>query len=343
MNRQTEFKLRVPVNVGSLRDYMSPDVIVNHLAWRVETKKIISKTKTETMGILLHCNIEEPGPSDWSCIATATIRLISPQDERQSIEKNIYFMEFNEQHNRRDYEHFILWKDLPKFVSNDKITMNIEIQAIGLSNANNTIELETREKDNKLHILACFKDIENILGAVSNEIPFFGSWLKLYIFKRACEHDDGNTALWFYFSCRSDDTARMNLSYKLRLLSDNFELGPLCAQRNVTLSNRKDAAGNPLLFLKDLFDPQNLYVSSNGAIRLAMEFEMKKTSPPRIKCMPIGYDDIPIKIEPQSPPHDIDVLLQLPEPIENDDYSEYLKSKRSTNSAKQPVSIGNDF
>lgn len=340
MNRQTEFKMRIPVNVGALNDYMSPEYVVNHFAWRVETKKMISNSKTATMGILLHCNIEEPGPSDWSCIATATICLISPQDERQSIEKNIYFTEFNQQHNRRDYEHFILWNDLPKFVSNDKITMNIEIQAIGLSNANNTIELESREKDNKLHIRAGFKDIENILGAVSNEIPFFGSRLKLYIFKRACEHDDGNPALWFYFSCHSDDNARMNLSYKLRLLSDNFELGPLCAQRNVTLSNRRDAAGNPLLFLKDLFDPQNLYVSSNGAIRLAMEFEMNKTSPPRIKCMPIGYYDIPIKIEPQSPPI---APLQLPEPnidSENDDYSEYLKSKRST---KQPGSTGNDF
>lgn len=302
MNAQTSFVLRVPVQIDQLNGYISPEFVVNHFSWRVETKRLNFRNQVTTLAILLHCNIEEPGPSDWSCMASASIHLQSPQQNQHPFEKHIYFMEFNPNKNRRDYEHFILWSDVLKYAHDNKVQINIQIQAIGISNANNLINFSTQTNDDRLKLRILFKEIKSIYGAVSSEIPFSGSVFRVYIFKRACENED---VLWFYLCCRSHDRNRIHLSYKLRLLTNNSDIGPLCAEKNCTLTDRRDAIGNPLVTLKELFDPENRYVSSSGAIVMCMELSIKQVQSSQINCMPIHWNNnVQIKIEPQSPNRD---------------------------------------
>lgn len=312
MNAQTSFGLRVSLRIDELDGYISPEYVKNNFAWKIETKRLNFRNQVTTLAILFHCNIEEPGPSDWSCMASASICLQSPQQNQQHhpFEKHIYFMEFNPNKNRRDYEHFILWSDVLKYAHNNKVQINIQIQAIGISNANNLINFSTQTNNDRLKLRILFKEIKSIFGAVSSEIPFGGSVFRVYIFKRACENED---SLWFYLCCRSHDRNRIHLSYKLRLLTNNRDIGPLCAEKNCTLTNRRDAIGNPLVTLKELFDPENRYVSSSGAIVMCIELAINQVQ--SINCMPVHWNNnVQVKIEPQSPNRDPYDQPQSPEP-----------------------------
>lgn len=283
MNSKSSFELRIPLDIGNLNGYTTPEYIANHLSWRIETKQVHSRNQ-RYLGLFLHCNIEEPGPSDWSCIAKASIRLLSQEPGQHFIEKSIYFMEFNSKQTRRDYERFIAWKDVPQFTFGNKITIHVKIEAIIISNANNLISLRTQVDDGKLKVRISLKEIRHILGAVSSEIDYGDATFKMYIFKRTFEHDENDQsedALWLYLYCRSKNNNLINLSYNLKLLTDNKAIGPLCAGKdNITFSNLRDAVGAPFIVLNELFDPANAYVSSSGGIVLYVELAMQMAPKP---------------------------------------------------------------
>lgn len=300
MNKETTFELRIPISIDQLDGYLTPAVILNHFSWQVETKKVTLSNGLMYMGIFVRSNIQQPCPSDWSCIASASVRLESPRENMRSLEKPIYFMAFNWEHNKRGNDRFATWNDIKRFANEEKITIHIKIEAIGLSNANNSVSLIrlSEDVDDKLKMCVTFKDIHTTFAMMSPEMCHEnGSTFRICIFKRPYvnEQEPNGTqeALWLYLICsRIGKNEQRKWSYQIRLLTDN-DNGPLCTEEsNVRFSKFFDSNGAPFISLKNLYDQRNKYLSSDGAIKMEIDLavmeETTRSGDVRIKTEPIS-------------------------------------------------------
>lgn len=312
MNSETTFGLRVPVDINRLHGHKTAQFILKPFSWCAETKEIISSNGV-ALGIFLHCIIEEPSPSDWACIATAKFHLVSPQPNIKSIEREMYYMEFNPNTTKRGYEHFVLLKDLHRFVQDKKIHIHIDIRTIGISKSSNLVHMTTLSIDEHFKIRATFRDIHTIYGAISPEFQYNGFSFNLCIFKRPFERDEHRyaDALWLYLCCRKGNNERVKWAFKILLLTNNEQIGPLTAEYNdVEFSKAKDSYGAPFIALHELYDGRNQYMLTNDSI--TFEFHLHAFNEQNHQQ---NHEQslMFIKTEPQSPPPSPEIDVSLPE------------------------------
>lgn len=288
MNTETAFELRIPINIGELDGYASPELILNQFTWQIETQKVVLSNGITGLGIFIRCTIKEPCPSDWSCIGTAMLRLESPRPTMESLEKQIYFMHFNPEHSKRGDDRFVHWNDLSRFVNaTNKITLHVKIQAMGLSNANNLVNICTRTENERLEVNFTFNKIFTTNVMLSPEIRHDnGSAFRICIFKRPyaseTEPNRKQDALWLYLCCRIGDNEHTKWSYKIKLL--NEKLGPLCTkERKMRFSKFYDSDGAPFILLDDLYDRRNKYINNDAIVMQLDLMAMGDKSPKRIK------------------------------------------------------------
>ncbi|XP_055314181.1 uncharacterized protein LOC129575186 isoform X1 [Sitodiplosis mosellana] len=306
MNKETSFELRIPMNIYQLDGHVTPEIILNQFSWQVETKKVVLSNGNPQLGIFVRCNIQQPCPSDWCAIAAALVRLEPPRVNMRSLEKPIYFMAFNPGINKRGNDRLMHWNDIKRFVNEEKITIHIKIQAIGLSNANNSVNITTlsHAADAKLKVRATFRDIQTTFALMSPEIHYDGSAFRICIFKRPYvseqEPHRSQDALWLYLVCsRIGENEHRKWSYKIKMLTPNGKVGPLCTEeKNIRFSTGFDSTGAPFIMLEELFDQRNKYLSSDGAINMEMELAVMA------ECRSLSAFDlnnVRIKTEPKSP------------------------------------------
>ncbi|XP_031634881.1 uncharacterized protein LOC116348135 isoform X1 [Contarinia nasturtii] len=313
MNAETSFELRIPVNIEQLDGYTSPEFIFKQFSWRAETEKMHFSNNVTTLGIFLRCNITEPGPSDFSCIVSASMCLRS---SRSSIEKSVYFMHFSPTCNKHGYPQFILWTDLMEsFVTGRSITIHMKIRAIALSMPKYTVDVTTlstygnNDSEKPLKVRAFFKEIYKTLGAISSDIHFHGSIFKICIFKRPYENVEHfcEDTLWLYLLFQPGEGQSyktLKWSYSFRLLTQNDTLGALSTKvRNVKFSTLTNSHGAPFISLNELFYSKNMYISDGGII-IEMDIRAIKdtqTSAINIKNKPQSSKHNRIKLEPLEP------------------------------------------
>lgn len=304
MNMETDFELRMPINIHQLNGYMTPEFIFNRFSWQIETKQVIFNNRAPELGMFIHCNIIEPCPSSYSVIASATMRMESTKQNMRPMEKQIGFMHFNPENSKRGYDRFIRWNDLERVMNNNQITLHMKIHAIALSNANNLVSMLTLADDRILKVQATFKDILTNSAMISPGMVYGnGSIFRICIFKQRYISEESDShcikdALWLHLCCQiGDDDHRKKWSYKIKLLTSNEELGPLCTQGiDIQFSKTFDSNGAPFISLDELFSPRNKYLTSNGEINMEFELVYKEE-----EDQTFNFNNVRVKTEPKSP------------------------------------------
>lgn len=263
MNSETEFELKIPININELNQYKTPEFILKRLSWRAETKKETFRNVTK-LTVNLHCNIQEPCTSDWSCIATAEVRLVSSQETVPIFQKKLHFIHFNPEHSTHGMDQYITWEEIERYATHAQITLNMKIQAIGLSNSNNLVNLTSLPDEKQLKVQVTFREIQTTFAAISPEITYHGLKFKICIFKRPYVKGGQpyrkRDALWFYLCCHVGDIQQSKCSYDIRLLTHDENIGALCSSgTNAVFSASIDSYGAPFVDLDDLLNPQNRY------------------------------------------------------------------------------------
>lgn len=301
MNMETDFELRMPINIHQLNGYMTPEFIFNRFSWQVETKQVIFENRAPELGIFIHCNIIEPCPSSYSVIASATMQMKSTQKNMRPMEKQISFMHFNPENSKRGYDRFIRWNDLERVMNNNQITLHMKIHAIALSNANNLVNVLTLANDGMLKVQTTFKDILTNSAMISPGMVYGnGSLFRICIFKQRYISEEDciiKDALWVNLCCQiGDDDHLKKWSYKIKLLTSNEELGSLCTEaKDIQFSKKFDSNGAPFINLDELFSRRNKYLTSNGEI--IMEFELMYKEEDQL----FDLNNVRVKTEPKSP------------------------------------------
>lgn len=210
-------------------------------------------------------------------------------------------MEFNPTTSKHGVERFVLLKDVHQFVRNDKIKIDIKIQANGISKASNSVKLTKLSADEReLKLQVTFRDI--VFGTISPEFEHHNTRFNICVLKRPVfVRERPKQALWFYFCRRNEIDEQLKWEYAFSMLSSNENIKPLTQRyEDIQFSKSKNSSGAPFIHLDELYDDKNGFLSANGAITFKFTLRVIENVQPSGDQID-GLRQMNIKSLPQSP------------------------------------------
>lgn len=130
---QSQFRFSVPIN--NLEKFETPDITVGGAPWKLRVEKVSVNDENgnhDVIDIILICNsASQIVSSEWSIEAGATLRLISFNDPKISIQKELTNRKFRNGFVEAKLHNFISWSNLTDatngYIRNDEFTFDAMI------------------------------------------------------------------------------------------------------------------------------------------------------------------------------------------------------------------------
>lgn len=146
---KTDFQFSIP-NISTFDRISTETVLMRGLPWRIEVRRYGSNDDG-SIGIGLFCEHGDDS-SNFSCAATATIKILSFNRSQPAYERILDPCIFDAQRNSRILKTFIKWHDLMDatqfFVNDDTIVLDIVLKSGALNTINESNSLSFIAMDN---------------------------------------------------------------------------------------------------------------------------------------------------------------------------------------------------